>query len=209
MLAAAAVLFAALLMIGCFQRGKALVVIRASEIALAERDETVSLLLREFEDRGGDWLWETDAARRVVRASPRFARSVGLDPVTINGMPLLQVLAGPTWEAGNFAAGLRTLADKLKGREGVPRPAAAGAGRRARSAGSRSPPARATTSAARSSAFAASARDVTEQRASADKINRMARFDTLTGLPNRLLHQRGAGARDGGGREMGQRAAPS
>ena len=29
--------------------------------------------------------------------------------------------------------------------------------------------------------------DVTEQRASADKINRMARFDTLTGLPNRLM----------------------
>jgi len=28
---------------------------------------------------------------------------------------------------------------------------------------------------------------VTEQRASTDKINRMARFDTLTGLPNRLL----------------------
>ena len=29
--------------------------------------------------------------------------------------------------------------------------------------------------------------DVTEQRASADKINRMARYDTLTGLPNRLM----------------------
>ena len=29
--------------------------------------------------------------------------------------------------------------------------------------------------------------NVTEQRASADKINRMARFDTLTGLPNRVM----------------------
>src|SRR3546814_2952336 len=28
--------------------------------------------------------------------------------------------------------------------------------------------------------------DVTERRASTDRINRMARFDTLTGLPNRL-----------------------
>src|SRR4051794_7377728 len=46
LLAAIALLFTALLMIGCFTRGKALVVIRASEIAVAERDETVSLLLR-------------------------------------------------------------------------------------------------------------------------------------------------------------------
>src|SRR5205814_1404674 len=28
--------------------------------------------------------------------------------------------------------------------------------------------------------------DITEQRASAERINRMARFDALTGLPNRL-----------------------
>ncbi|MDB5674106.1 MAG: diguanylate cyclase, partial [Sphingomonas bacterium] len=73
LLAAAAALFATLLMIACYGRGKALVVIRASEISLAERDETVSLLLREFQDQNGDWLWETDANRRVIRASPRFA----------------------------------------------------------------------------------------------------------------------------------------
>ena len=71
LLAAATALFVGLLMIGCFQRCKALVVIRASEIGLAERDETVSLLLREFEEEDGDWLWETDSARRIVRASPR------------------------------------------------------------------------------------------------------------------------------------------
>ncbi|MFX6311430.1 hypothetical protein ABTF78_20060, partial [Acinetobacter baumannii] len=79
-------------MIGCFSRARALVLIRAGEISLAERDETVSLLLREAEDHGADWLWETDAGRRVVRASSRFAHSVGLDPVSINGKSLLQVL---------------------------------------------------------------------------------------------------------------------
>ncbi|BCA57276.1 putative bifunctional diguanylate cyclase/phosphodiesterase [Sphingomonas sp. HMP6] len=184
-LAAAVMLFTALLMIGCFTRARALVVIRAGEIALAERDETVSLLLREAQDHSADWLWETDAARRIVRASPRFAHSVGLDPVSINGKSLLEILAGPTWEAGNFAAGLRTLAEHLKGRVGFrdvllpvrvddterwfeiaanPRIDERGAFIGFRGVGS----------------------DVTEQRASADKINRMARFDTLTGLPNRL-----------------------
>src|SRR3546814_12078801 len=72
------------------------------------------LLLRDFEDQGADWLWETDAARRVVRASPRFCHAVGLDPIRINGMSFLQILAGSTWEQGNFSAGLRSLSDKLK-----------------------------------------------------------------------------------------------
>ena len=182
----ATLLFTALLMLGCVARARTLVVIRANQLALAERDETVSLLLREFEDAGADWLWETDAARRVVKASPRFAFACGLDPVTINGMPFLQVLAGPGWESGAFAAGLRELAEKLKARDSFrdlrlpvnvsgeerwweiaasPRFDERGAFCGFRGVGS----------------------DVTEQRASADKINRMARYDTLTGLPNRLL----------------------
>ncbi len=184
--AGATLLFALMLMATCFNRAKSLVVIRAGEMALEERDETVSLLLREFEDTGADWLWETDAARRVVKASPRFAFACGLDPVTINGMPFLQVLAGPTWESGNFANALRLIAEKMKARESFrdmrlpvhingeerwwelaasPRHDERGAFIGFRGVGS----------------------DVTEQRASADKINRMARFDTLTGLPNRLM----------------------
>ncbi|WP_164214041.1 PAS domain-containing protein, partial [Stenotrophomonas maltophilia] len=62
-------------------------------------------------------LWEIDAQRRVARANPRFSKSLGVDPKAINGMPFLQVLAGPTWEDGNFAAGLRDLAEKLKTRD--------------------------------------------------------------------------------------------
>ena len=184
--AAAALFFTVLLVIGCFARARALVVIRAGEIALAERDETVSLLLREFEDKTADWLWETDVARRIVRASPRFAWATGHDPVSINGKPFLEVLAGDAWVSGQFCPGLHALAGKLKGREAFrdlliqvhvkgelrwweiaasPRLDERGAFLGFRGVGS----------------------DVTEARASADKINRMARYDTLTGLPNRLL----------------------
>ncbi|MES2755262.1 MAG: EAL domain-containing protein [Pseudomonadota bacterium] len=184
--AGAAIFFTTLLMIGCFARARALVVIRSSEISLAERDETVSLLLREFEDKAADWLWETDAGRRVVRASPRFAWATGHDPVTINGKPFLEILAGDAWESGKFSPGLHLLSDKLKGREAFrdlliqvhvkgeqrwweiaasPRLDERGAFLGFRGVGS----------------------DVTDARASADQINRMARYDTLTGLPNRLL----------------------
>ncbi len=112
-----AVVFTLLLALICVSRARTLVVLRAAELALEERDQTVSLLLREFEETAADWLWETDAARRVVKASPRFAVACGLDPVSINGMAFLQVLAGPAWESGEFAPGLRTLADKLKARD--------------------------------------------------------------------------------------------
>ena len=184
--AVTALLFTALLMLGCLTRGRALVVIRAGEIALAERDETVSLLLRDFENSGADWLWETDAARRIVRASPHFCRAIGCDPIAINGQSFLQLLAGSAWESGNLHASLHELVDKLKRRESFrdlllpvsvkgeerwwemtasPRTDETGAFIGFRGVGS----------------------DVTEARESANKISRMARYDTLTGLPNRLL----------------------
>ncbi len=179
-------LFTVMLIFICLNRARSLVVIRASQMALGERDETVSLLLREFEETSADWLWETDAARRVVKASPRFAYACGLDPVAIEGMPFLQVLAGPTWESGNFSAGLRNLAERLKARESfrdlrLPVVVAdeerwweLAASPRFDESGS-------------FCGFRGVGSDVTEQRASSDKINRMARFDTLTGLPNRLM----------------------
>lgn len=174
------------LMVVCISRARALVLIRAGEITLNERDETVSLLLREFEETGADWLWETDAARRIVRPSPRFAFACGHDLATLDGMPFFQLLAGPTWETGNFRPELRMLAERMKKREsfrdlrllvhidGEDRWWEIAASPRFGDAGE-------------FCGFRGVGSDVTEQHASADKINRMARFDTLTGLPNRLL----------------------
>lgn len=175
-----------MLIASCFALARALVVVRANQIALAERDETVSLLLRDTEDHAADWLWETDATRRIVRASPRFAYAVGLDPLTINQQPILQILAGPDWESGKFSEGLHTLAEKLKQREifrdlllavhvkGERRWWEISAAPRFDDTGT-------------FVGFRGVGSDVTEARASAEKINRMARFDALTGLPNRLL----------------------
>ena len=125
---AAVIAITALLCAGCITRARALVTIRQSQLALEERDETVSLLLREFEDDGADWLWETDAARRVVRANSRFAHACGLDLLAINGMPFLQVLAGPSWESRRFRPRPARARRQAQGARELPRPAPAGDG---------------------------------------------------------------------------------
>jgi diguanylate cyclase (GGDEF)-like protein len=107
------------------------------------------------------------------------------DAKAIEGQPLLKLIAGDAWETGQYPEALHELADRLKRRESFsnlvvpvtikgirrwwelsasPRQSETGAFLGFRGVGS----------------------DVTEQRESAEKISHLARFDTLTGLPNRL-----------------------
>ena len=185
LVAGAGALFSIGLTGGALFAGRTFVIHEAAGLALAEKTEVVSLLLREFDDSGGDWMWQTDASKCLTHVSSRFAFALGVDTETLETKPLLQILAGDAWEAGNFSAGLRELAEKLKKRESFsdlilpvtianeihwwelsasPRHDDRGSFLGFRGVGS----------------------DVTAQRRSADKINHMARFDTLTGLPNRL-----------------------
>jgi diguanylate cyclase (GGDEF)-like protein len=169
----------------CVYSGRSFVLHEAAGLALAEKNEVVSLLLREFDDSGGDWMWQTDASKCLTHVSARFAYALGMEPETLEARPLLQILAGDAWEAGNFAAGLRELAEKLKKRESfadliLPVTINGEAHWWELSASPRFDD--------RGSflGFRGVGSDVTAQRRSADKINHMARFDTLTGLPNRL-----------------------
>ncbi len=151
---------------------------------LVEKTEVVSLLLREYEAGGSDWLWQTDAMRQLTGVSARLAEMLGRTPAQLEGASLVQLLAGSGWESGRFAAGLRSLAEHLKQRESFsnlvlpvevqgqwrwwelsasPRHDEQGVFQGFRGVGS----------------------DVTAQRESADKIAQLARFDPLTGLPNR------------------------
>ncbi len=185
LVSAIAVMFTGGFIGACLNAGRTFIIHESAELALAEKNEVVSLLLREFDDSGGDWMWQTDASKCLTHVSPRFAYALGVETEQLETKPLLQILAGETWEAGNFSAGLRELAERLKRRESFsdlilpitingeshwwelsasPRYDDRGSFLGFRGVGS----------------------DVTAQRRSADKINHMARFDTLTGLPNRL-----------------------
>lgn len=150
-----------------------------------ERKETVSLLLREFEDAGADWLWQIDAKRRITHPSPRFAHAIGRETEELEGISFLQLLAGDAWESGDFPAALHELANRLNRKDSFANllvPVTID-GRERWWELSASPSFGANNA---FMGFRGVGSDVTEQRASADRIAHLARFDALTGLPNRL-----------------------
>lgn len=183
-LRALATSYALSLLAGCFIYARTFARQHSTTAQLAEKSEVVSLLLREYEAGGSDWLWQTDTLRRISGVSERFAETLGMEPGQLEGVSLVQILAGSGWDDGRFAAGLHSLADHLKRRESFsnlvlpveikgqwrwwelsasPRHDDNGVFQGFRGVGS----------------------DVTAQRESADKIAQLARFDPLTGLPNR------------------------
>ena len=161
---------------------------------LSQRNQAPSLLagesrrvqLMEHPEGEADWSWEIDTAKNLTGVSPRLAYALGDDARALEGRSFLQILAGETWETGNFPAALRTLSDKIKAREafqGLILPVSAVNGETLWWELSGGPHADERGVFA---GFRGTGTDVTAERRSADKINRMARFDTLTGLPNRL-----------------------
>lgn len=60
-----------------FSNGRAFMRHAWLRIVLEERQETISLLLREHENADADWLWRTNASLRFENVSARFARAVG------------------------------------------------------------------------------------------------------------------------------------
>jgi diguanylate cyclase (GGDEF)-like protein/PAS domain S-box-containing protein len=161
------------------------ILFRRAEATLHEKSETVSLLLKEFEDASADWLWQTDQARRLEHVSPRFAYAIGMTVEQLEGMPLLQAIAGDSWETGNFPAAMHDMAERMKRRESFSAmivPVTIGGKRRwwELAASPR------VDENGRFLGFRGVGSDVTSEHQSASEIARMARFDNLTGLPNRL-----------------------
>ena len=184
-LAAIMIITAIMACIGVVESARLTMEVRIAEFEMIEKSETVSMLLREFEDGQADWLWQIDTNRRLRAVSPRLAFALGRETSDIEGKSLLQLISGDGWKSGQFPPSLHELADRLKSMEsfsnivvearvdgqvrwwemsGTPMFDDHGAWTGFRGVGS----------------------DVTAQRESSEKIRYLARFDTLTQLPNRV-----------------------
>ncbi|MBB3861441.1 diguanylate cyclase (GGDEF)-like protein/PAS domain S-box-containing protein [Novosphingobium hassiacum] len=184
--AVAATAFVVIVTVGAVEAARTFLGARVAEAGMADKSEVVSLLLREFEEGDADWLWQVDPNRRVRSVSPRFAFALGEDPEDIDGKSLIQLIAGDAWEKGHFHPSLHDLAERLKRRESfsnlLVRVTLRGSNRWWELSASPK-----TDDNGAFVGFRGVGSDVTEQRESAEKIAYLARYDTLTGLPNRLM----------------------
>ena len=179
------VLFHVICVIGVVEAARAYIAARTTESTIAEKEEVVSLLLREFEENEADWLWEVDTSRRLRSVSPRFAYALGSPQKEVEGKPLLELIAGSAWESGKFATSLHDLAERLKHCENfsnlLVNVTIKGEKRWWELSGTPMRDER-----GKFVGFRGVGSDVTEARNSSEKIAYLARYDTLTSLPNRL-----------------------
>jgi len=185
-IAAAMIFFVGMTIYGTLQASRTYLLARVAEAGVVEKNEVVSLLLGEFEEDKGDWLWQIDTKRRVQAVSPRFSFALGKQPDEIEGESFLKLIAGDAWEEGQFAPSLHDLAERLKSKESFSdlsvKVTIGGNHRWWELSG--------TPILDENNVylgFRGVGSDVTEQRESNDKIAYLARYDTLTGLPNRLM----------------------
>lgn len=185
-MAAIAAGFCGVVIAGALASARNYLAARIAETGMAEKNEVVSLLLREFEEGEADWLWQIDTARRIRTVSARFAFALGMESREIEGKPFIQLIAGEAWDTGQFPSSLHDLAERLKRRESfsnlLVRVTVQGVQRWWELSGTPK-----LDESGVFDGFRGVGSDVTEQRESSDKIAYLARYDTLTGLPNRMM----------------------
>jgi diguanylate cyclase (GGDEF)-like protein/PAS domain S-box-containing protein len=178
--------FVAITAAGALSVARTYLAAEIAEAGVVEKSEVVSLLLREYEDNAADWLWQIDTNRRIRSASPRFAYALGREIEAIEGESFIELIAGDAWESGQFAPSLHDLVERLKRRESfsnlLVQVHVSGGRRWWEISGT---PTR--DEQGNFTGFRGVGSDVTHERESNEKIAYLARYDTLTGLPNRLM----------------------
>jgi diguanylate cyclase (GGDEF)-like protein len=164
--------------------GRAFMARKYLDIALEEREQTVSLLLREYESSDADWLWQTNANLCFQNVSARFARAIGRPMEELEGLSITGFIKSlPRGDQGvrrARAAAMATIGRKEAFSEILLSVPAAGGARSIELS------ARPTFSKqGRFTGYHGVGSDVTAARQAADRIAHMARHDALTGLPNR------------------------
>ncbi|MFA7603078.1 MAG: EAL domain-containing protein [Novosphingobium sp.] len=145
---------------------------------LSQSNETIQLLLNQYDDEGSDWLYEIDAEFRIRNPSPRFCDACGRDRETLEGMSLLQLL-----DEAVEANDLRELLEEGRPFRNVVVPVRVGGAERWWSMNGR----RVEGRPGQASGWRGFIADISAAKRAEAKVAFMAHYDVLTQLPNRTL----------------------
>lgn len=152
--------------------------LREARERVAARAEDI---LRSFEESGQGWFWETDRRGLITYISPKAAHVLGRDPEALRGSPLRALID----TGAHTAEAERALAFHLSARSAFQdlelRAAAPGEERWWALTGR---PVYDTYK--NFCGFRGHGTDLTEQRRSEQQVSRLALYDSLTGLANRV-----------------------
>jgi diguanylate cyclase (GGDEF)-like protein len=155
-------------------------------IRVEQNAEVIKLLLRDFEENVSDWLWETDAALDLQRISPRLAQVARKPAAALTGRfpeAMLGDIGRLGHRAGAPAAKLsRYIAERSAFRDLVI-PVIAGGEERIWSLTGKP----IFDKAGQFTGYHGVGSDITAARRSQEQIAFLARHDSLTRLPNRVL----------------------
>ncbi|HWJ69946.1 MAG TPA: EAL domain-containing protein [Sphingobium sp.] len=156
---------------------------RAQTRAAGLSGEQARALLVDFEQAGHGWFWETDRAGKLTYLSETLAARLGRSARQLIGQPLTALIAPP--DPGAQDEGGRSLGFHLSARTAFCDIAVQAAGVEGERwwAMSGQP---VTTPFGQFMGFRGSGSDLTEMRRSQAEVARLARFDSLTGLANRM-----------------------
>lgn len=139
----------------------------------------------EFENSGRGWFWETNGQGTLSYVSQQLADDFQCEPAALLGRQFTDLLSVDKDRGGSLGEESRTLGFHLSARfpfsDVVVRPASEGDVHWSLSGNP------IFDDRGRFLGFRGIGTDLTEQRRSEREISRLARFDSLTGLPNRAL----------------------
>jgi diguanylate cyclase (GGDEF)-like protein len=148
-----------------------------------------SVLLSEFEESGRGWFWETDDRGLISYISPQIPAAFGLSVDQLLGTPMTNLVLQESGDGTGTGDGERTLGFHLSTRLAFSEIAVRSAlGHDVRWWSLSGRPA--FDEYGNFLGFRGSGTDLTEMRRSEAEVKRLASYDPLTGLPNRILMRR-------------------